>query len=128
MTLTRLRVSTPRVPSSPFYSQGLRVGDFVFVSGQGPYEPGSDRTVGTTIEEQAAHTLRNVQAILEAADATMADVVKVTVHLADSALWDRFNDVYAKFFPEPRPTRTTTESRLVGFLVEIDVIAIVARG
>jgi 2-iminobutanoate/2-iminopropanoate deaminase len=105
------------------YSQGLRAGDFVYVSGQGPVDPGSGKIVGDTIEEQVALTLTNVRAVLEAAGATMADVVKATVHLSDIGDFQRFNAVYAEHFPDPKPTRTTVQSVLPGIMVEIDVVA-----
>ncbi len=105
------------------YSQGLRVGDFVFVSGQGPLDPETGKVVGETIEEQTARTLENVKAILEAAGASMADVVKVTAHLSDLSLFDRYNKVYATYFPDPKPTRTTVGSQLLAIMVEIDAIA-----
>src|SRR5512134_1890641 len=88
------------------YSQGLRVGDFVFVSGQGPLDPSTGKIVGETIEEQTARVLENIRAILEAGGATMADVVKVSAHLSDLSLFDRYNKVYATYFPDPKPTRT----------------------
>jgi 2-iminobutanoate/2-iminopropanoate deaminase len=106
------------------YSPGLRVGDFVFVSGQGPLNPATGQTP-ETIEEQTAQVLENIQAILEAGGATMADVVKVTAHLSDLAHFERYNKVYATYFPDPKPTRTTVGSQLLGILVEIDVIAYV---
>jgi 2-iminobutanoate/2-iminopropanoate deaminase len=105
------------------YSQGLRVGDFVFVSGQGPLDPETGQVVGDTIEEQVRRTLENVRAVLEAAGASMADVVKSTVHLADIADFPRFNATYAELFPDPKPTRTTVQSVLPGIQVEIDVVA-----
>jgi 2-iminobutanoate/2-iminopropanoate deaminase len=107
------------------YSPGLRVGDFVFVSGQGPLNPATGQTP-ETIEEQTAQVLENIQAILEAGGATMADVVKVTAHLSDLAHFERYNKVYATYFPDPKPTRTTVGSQLLGILVEIDVIAYVS--
>lgn len=110
------------------YSQGLKAGDFVFVSGQGPLDPDTGKFVGDQIEEQVAQTLKNVQAILEAAGASMADVVKVSAHLSDLALFDRYNKVYSTFFPDPKPTRTTVGSQLPpGMLVEIDAIAYVGE-
>jgi 2-iminobutanoate/2-iminopropanoate deaminase len=105
------------------YSPVLRVGDFVFVSGQAPIDPASNEIVGTTIEEQTARTLENIKLLLAAAGAEMSDVVKATVHLSDMALFDRYNTVYASYFPDPKPVRTTVGSQLDGFMVEIDVIA-----
>jgi 2-iminobutanoate/2-iminopropanoate deaminase len=107
------------------YSQGLRAGDLVFVSGQGPIDPETGQIVGDTIEEQTTRTLENVRAVLEAGGARMEDVVRATVHLSDMALFDRYNGVYASFFPDPKPTRTTVGSQLLGIMVEIDVIAYV---
>jgi 2-iminobutanoate/2-iminopropanoate deaminase len=113
-------------PQGP-YTPGLRVGDFVFVSGQGPLDS-TGKKIGETIEEQTAQVLNNVKAILEAGGATMADVVRSTVHLSDLSLFGRFNAVYETFFPEPRPTRTTVGSQLLmEILVEIDVIAYVGK-
>ena len=109
------------------YSQGLRVGDFVFVSGQGPLDPATGKIVGETIEEQTARVLENIRAILEAGGATLADVVKVGAHLSDLALFERYNKVYATYFPDPKPTRTTVGSQLMGILVEIDAIAYVGK-
>lgn len=105
------------------YSQGLKAGDFVFVSGQGPLDPDTGKVVGETIEEQTTRTLENIKAILEAAGASMADVVKVSAHLSDLSLFDRYNKVYSTYFPDPKPTRTTVGSQLLGIMVEIDAIA-----
>ena len=105
------------------YSPGIRAGDFVFVSGQGPLDPATGAVVGDTIEDQVRRTLNNVRAVLEAAGARMNDCVKVQVHLADIGDFDRFNAVYAEFFGDPKPARTTVQSGLEGILVEIDAVA-----
>lgn len=120
---------TAKSGASPIgaYSQGLRAGDFIFVSGQGPLDPATGQIVGTTVEEQTARVLENIKAILEAGGATMADVVKVTAHLSDLDLFERYNKVYATYFPDPKPTRTTVGSQLLGILVEIDAIAYVGE-
>jgi len=120
---------TTKSGASPIgaYSQGLHVGDFIFVSGQGPLDPATGQIVGETIEEQTARVLENIKAILAAGGATMADVVKVSAHLSDVKLFDRYNRVYATYFPDPKPTRTTVGSQLMGILVEIDAIAYVGE-
>ncbi len=107
------------------YSQGIRAGGFVYVSGQGPLDPETGQVVEGGIEEQVRRTLLNVQAVLEAAGASPADVVKATVHLADIADFPRFDAVYAEHFPDPKPARTTVQSVLPGIRVEIDVVAYV---
>ena len=118
---------TTKSGASPIgaYSQGLRAGDFIFVSGQGPLDPVTGQIVGDTVEEQTARVLENIKAILEAGGATMADVVKVTAHLSDLSHFEGYNKVYATYFPNPKPTRTTVGSQLLGILVEIDAIAYV---
>ena len=118
---------TTKSGASPIgaYSQGLRAGDFLFVSGQGPLDPVTGQIVGDTVEDQTARVLENIRSILEAGGATMADVVKVTAHLSDLALFERYNRIYATYFPDPKPTRTTVGSQLLGILVEIDAIAYV---
>lgn len=105
------------------YSQALRVGDFIYTAGMGPWHPSTKQVVGETIEEQTVQTLENIKAILAEAGLEMGDVVKATVHLSDLSLFARFNETYARFFPNPKPVRTTVGSVLSGILVEIDVVA-----
>ena len=124
MAKQQIRTDQAAAPGGA-YSQGIRAGDFVYVSGQGPIDPTTGTVVGETIEEQTERTLENVKAILEAGGATMADVVKSTVHLSDLALFDRYNGVYSSYFPDPKPVRTTVGSALLGIMVEIDVVAYV---
>ena len=110
------------------YSQGIRAGDFVFVTGCGPIDPATGAVRGETVEEQTDLVISNIEAILEAGGATLADVVQATVHLLDETEFPRFNAVYARRFPEPRPVRTTVGSGLrqvPGIRVEINVTAYV---
>jgi 2-iminobutanoate/2-iminopropanoate deaminase len=104
------------------YSQGLRVGDFVYVSGQVGRHPITGE-LAEGIKEQTARTLENVLAILQAGGATFEDVVKSTVHLKDMSDFAHFNEVYDSYFPDPKPVRTTVGSYLPKALVEIDVVA-----
>ena len=111
------------------YSQGIRAGDFIFVSGQGPLDPATGQLIHGTIEEETARVLENIKIILEAGGASLANVVKVSAHLSDVALFERFNKVYAAYFPDPKPARTTVGSQLPrsDMLVEIDAIAYVGE-
>jgi 2-iminobutanoate/2-iminopropanoate deaminase len=108
------------------YSQGWRGGDFIFVTGTGPVDPATGKMAGDAIEQQTDQTITNMAAILEADGASLADVVKVTVHLSDPKLFPRYNAVYARRFTQPYPVRTTVGSDLSaapGMLIEIDCIA-----
>jgi len=118
----------PGTSSAELFSPGLRAGDFIFVSGQVPRDPATGKIVGGTIEEQTAQVLENIKGILAAGGATMANVVKVSAHLADLSHFERYNKVYVSYFPDPKPTRTTVGSQLLGFLVEIDAIAYIGEG
>jgi 2-iminobutanoate/2-iminopropanoate deaminase len=110
-------------PAGP-YSAALEVGEWVFLSGQGGFDPKTGRLAGNTIEEQTEQALRNTSALLEAAGCTLRNVVSCLVHLSDLSLFSRFNATYGKHFQEPRPVRTTVGAPLVlGMLVEITVIA-----
>jgi len=126
--MSKQQIST-KSGASPIgaYSQGIRAGDFIFVSGQGPLDPATGQLVLGTIEEQTTRVLENIKIILEAGGASMADVVKVSAHLSDVALFERYNKVYATYFPDPKPARTTVGSQLMGILVEIDAIAYVGE-
>lgn len=126
MPKQQLTTSTGVKPGGA-YSQGIRAGDFIFVSGQGPIDPATGKIVGETIEDQTARTIENIQAILAAGGATLGDVVKVSAHLTDLAHFDAYNRVYATYFPDPKPARTTVGSQLKGILVEIDAIAYVGK-
>jgi 2-iminobutanoate/2-iminopropanoate deaminase len=114
-------------PAGP-YSPAVRAGDFVFVSGQVPREPRTGALVGESVEDQARQTLSNVRGALEAAGATLADVVSVTVYLANEEYWGTFNTVYTTVFSKPYPTRTVVGAHLRGVQVEVSAIAYTGRG
>ena len=107
------------------YSPAVRAGDFIFVSGQGPVDPVTDKLSLGDVKHQTRLTLNNIQTILQACGATLADVVKCSVFLRDIAEFKHMNEVYAEFFPADRPARTTVEAKFhqQEMLVEIDCIA-----
>jgi 2-iminobutanoate/2-iminopropanoate deaminase len=107
------------------YSQGWRAGDFIYVTGTGPVGP-EGKVVGDTIEEQTAKAIDNMAAILEADGASLDDVIKVNVHLSETNLFPRYNEVYKTRFKQPYPARTTVGSdlhHLPGMMIEMDCVA-----
>jgi 2-iminobutanoate/2-iminopropanoate deaminase len=106
------------------YTDGVIVDKLLYVSGQAAVDFKTSKFVLGSIEEETRLTLSNIQAIVEAAGSSMGDVIKCTVHLADLSEFDRYNQVYAEYFPGVKPARTTVQSTLAeGIKVEIDCIA-----
>ncbi|MGA2580120.1 MAG: RidA family protein [Bryobacteraceae bacterium] len=114
-------VPTPRGP----YSPAVRAGDFIFVSGQVPVDTATDQVKLGDIRHETRLVLTNISRILEGSGATMADVVKCSVFLADGKDFGAMNEVYAEFFGTDKPARTTVavEFAMPGLKVEIDCIA-----
>ncbi len=105
------------------YSHAVRAGDFLFLSGQIPLKPDGSGLLQGTIDEQTHQVFANIQAVLKAAGATLKDVVKSCVFLADLNDFQAFNKVYQTYFPENPPARTTYQVAKLpaGAIVEIDV-------
>jgi len=112
---------SPRGP----YSPAIVAGDFVYVSGQGPVDPETDSMSYGDIQHETRVTLGNVKRILEAAGASLSDVIKCNVYLKDGNDFAAMNEVYKEFFGEQRPTRTTVAVAFAEpkMKVEIDCVA-----
>jgi 2-iminobutanoate/2-iminopropanoate deaminase len=108
-------------PAGP-YSHAVVSGGFVFVSGQGPVDPETG-TMPDAFPDQVRQTLENVRTILEAAESSLEDVVKVNAYVTDLTRFAEFNEVYKEFFRHSPPARTTVATALLGILVEIDCVA-----
>jgi len=119
-------VTTPNAPGAigP-YSQAVRAGDFVFLSGQIPLDPGTGQLVAGGIAEQTHQVLKNLGAVLEAAGSSYAGVVKTTVYLADMGEFSAMNEIYGTYFLSPAPARATVQAARLprDVRVEIDAIA-----
>lgn len=113
------------------YSQGVRAGELVFVSGQIPADPATGQLNGKTVAEQTDQALRNVAAVLAASGSSLARVVKTTVYLTDLGRFAEMNEVYAEHFKGaggPFPARATVQVSALpkGAQVEIDAIGLVS--
>jgi 2-iminobutanoate/2-iminopropanoate deaminase len=107
------------------YSQGIRDGDTVYVSGQGPVDPETREIVEGDIQDETEQTLGNVGAVLEAAGLGLEDVVKATVFVTDMDDYEAVNEVYGEYMSEPYPARSAVEvaDLPIDIGVEIEVIA-----
>ena len=110
------------------YTPAIRAGNLVFVSGQTPRDPATGDVGAADLPVQARRTLHNLKHVVEAAGATLDDIVSVTVYLANEEHWGAFNEVYKEFFTEPYPTRTAVGCSLRGILVEVSAIALIGGG
>ena len=104
--MTREIISTPHAPRSlAGYSQAVRAGGLIFVSGQGPFDPDTGQVVGSTIQEQTRQCLKNIEAILTAAGSSMRQVVSATFILAEEADFAGMNEEWGRWFPVEPPAR-----------------------
>ncbi len=109
------------------YSQAIRCGDFIYTSGQVALDPTSGELVGTDVQEQTHQVLRNLQAVLSSAGASLSSVVKTTVFLASMSDFQAMNTVYAGYFQGTAPARSTIAVAELPrkALVEIECVALV---
>ena len=123
---SRRAVQTDKAPApvGP-YSQALRAGSFLFLSGQIPLDPATGQLVSSTIAQETQRVLDNLRAVLQADGLDFADVVKTTVYLTDLGDFAKMNEVYAQAFGEARPARATVQVSALpkGVRVEIEAVA-----
>lgn len=120
-------VRTDRAPlPAGHYSQAVVHDGLVYVAGQLPLDPATGRREQGDVEAQTRQVLANVRAVLEAAGSSLQQVLRTTVYVADIAVWNRVNGIYAEIFGGHRPARTVVPTGPLhhGFLVEIDAIAV----
>jgi 2-iminobutanoate/2-iminopropanoate deaminase len=107
------------------YSVAIRIGDFLFASGQIPLDPATNALVGNGIQQQTERVLENVKLVLADQGLSFANVVKTTVFMIDLGQFAQMNEVYARYFKEPFPARSTVQVAALpkGAAVEIEIIA-----
>lgn len=123
--MRRQILTTDQAPSSPLFSQGVKVGSTIYVSGTTGTDVSTGQLAGPTIQEQTRQAMRNCAAILAAGGATLDDVLQVTVLLADPADFAGLNEEYAATFPTEPPARAVAKLgvQLSGVLVSIMMTA-----
>ena len=124
--MARQIIFTPHAAKPPAtYSQAVKAGGLVFVSGTAPTDPVTGAIVGATIQEQVRQSLTNVRAILEAAGSSLDRIVSATVVLADEDDWAGMNEEWLEWFPSEPPARQGAKlpARIPGLKVSIAVIA-----
>jgi len=119
-----IKTQTAPQPLGP-YSQGIKAGNMLFVSGQGSIDPKTGKMLGEDIETQTRQTMQNIKAIVEASGFSMSDLVKVSIYLRNASDFQKMNEIYRTFFSQNPPTRTTVQTGFVNpsMLIEIDAIA-----
>jgi reactive intermediate/imine deaminase len=129
MTRFREITTSSALPPAYAYSQALGYGDLVFTQGCNPCDPVTAKVVGHTIEEQTHQAMTNLTAILKAAGGSLADVIKVSVHLAHMLEdFEGFDRVYRSYLTPPYPVRTTVGVTLWhDYLIEVDVVAVIPQ-
>ena len=123
-------ISTEDAPAAVGpYSQGVRVGDFIYTAGQVPLVPQTGKLAEGGIEGQTRQVMQNLAAVLEAAGSSLAQVVKTTIFLTDINDFAQVNQVYGSFFAAEPPARSTVQVAALplGAKVEIEMVAILAE-
>ena len=119
-------VATPKAPAAigP-YSQAIRIGDFLYTSGQISLDPETMKMITGDIEVETEKVLKNIETILKADGLDLNNIIKTTVYLTDLSEFTRMNQVYEKFFSETKPARACVQVTALpkGAKVEIDAIA-----
>ena len=123
--MTKKIVQTDNAPRSPAYSQAIISNGFVFVSGQGPFDANSGDVVGTTIQEQTAQCLRNIEAILSAAGSSLDKAVSATVIIGEESDFAGMNEEWLKWFPKDPPARQGAKLpiRTKGMKISVALVA-----
>jgi 2-iminobutanoate/2-iminopropanoate deaminase len=124
--MTRQIIKIPNAPSSPLYSQAIKVGPNIYLTGVPGIDPETNKVAGPTIQEQTRQALINCENILRAAGATLEDAVEVQVLLARPGDFAGLNEEYAKFFEANPPVRSVTRlgPEIPNMLVSIKMLAV----
>lgn len=126
---TAVGAANAALPPAGPYSTAVRAGNFLYVAGMTPRDPGSGDIGPNDVRVQTRRCLGNLRIVLESCGAACHDVVQVLVHLADPKDWEAFNEIWGEFFQPPYPVRTVVGAPLRGgILVEVTATAYLHEG
>ncbi|HHW74259.1 MAG TPA: RidA family protein [Firmicutes bacterium] len=121
-------IKTPSAPPAKGpYSVAVALGELLFISGQGPFDPSSGSVIKGTVEEQTRLVLNNLSHILEDAGSSLEHVLKVTVYLSDMNNFSAMNEVYSSFFSSAYPARTCIQASRLPFDIDVEIEVIACR-
>ena len=124
--MSKQEIATDKAPAAigP-YSQGIKIDNLIFTSGQLPIDPATGEIAGGSIEEQAKQAFENLKAVLEASGASLGDVIKTTVFLDNLGDFGTVNEIYGSYFSKPYPARSCYEVAKLpkGALIEVEAVA-----
>lgn len=111
------------------YSQAIKIGDYIFLSGQIPLDPKTGEMVTSTFSEQCRRVLENIKIVLESCGAKLSHIVKVTVFLTDLSKFKEFNSIYIEYLGDVKPARSCVEVRALpkNAEIEMEVIAVITQ-
>lgn len=120
-------ITSPNAPKAigP-YSPGIKLGDFVYLSGQIPVDASTNEVVAGGIQEQTHQVMRNIEALLSEMDLEMRHIVKTTIYMTDLSQFNEMNDIYGAYFTQPFPARSTVQVAALpkGVKIEIECLVI----
>jgi 2-iminobutanoate/2-iminopropanoate deaminase len=125
--LEHISTDAAPAPRAPYSQATVAAGELIFISGQGPFTPAGELLTGS-FEELARQTFDNVCALVTAAGGSPGTIARVGVFLRDMSDFAEMNRIYREFFPDPLPARTTIQTDLPRFPIEVDAVAVRMRG
>lgn len=125
--MRKIPISTDKAPAAVGpYEQAIKVGNFIFTSGQIPLDPSTNKLVEGDIAIQTKRVMENLKSVLEASGTSFKNVIKTTIFLADLKNFEQVNKIYGEYFPDGKPARSTVQVSALpkGAGIEIEMVAI----
>jgi 2-iminobutanoate/2-iminopropanoate deaminase len=125
--MRKIPISTDKAPAAVGpYEQAIRVGNFIFTSGQIPLDPSTNKLIEGDISQQTKRVMENLKSVLEASGSSLKNVIKTTIFLTDLKNFEQVNKIYGEYFPDGKPARSTVQISALpkGAGIEIEMLAL----